>query len=270
MLRPVGRILILAGAAIVEAAMLLVFWAVFCGWVGELAFPSLDHAVDLLSDGVPDSAAGALFVLGLPVFVALASVLFIAPMAPPIRLNAEGRSLRSSVIAAAFIGGGLAFGAMAAVLEVALMLSGRNIMDQFHDEWSFLGSMALVVALGWGIWTAVLWKHSRRRDANAVARIRSLIFRGTLVELAIAVPAYAWTRSREECYCGLGTFWALACGLGGLLFLAGPGAFILWHRRRGEWLPAMRTSCPKCGYRRVEGAGSRCPECGFEWATPAH
>ena len=269
MLRRVRRFLLLVAVAVVEAILLLFFWATVCAWVGELEFPSLDHAANVLSESVPDSVSLALFIYGLPVGVALASVAFVAPFSPPIRVRASGRPLRTSVIAASFIGAGLAFGALAALLEVALVLrGGQPLSERFHGEFEFLTAFALVIAVGWTLWTIALWKYSRRGVRTAASRLLSLIFRGTLIELAIAIPAYAYVRRREDCYCGLGTFWALACGLGGLLFTAGPGALLLWYRRTGAWIDASPTCCAQCGYRRVEGSGSRCPECGAEWSAP--
>ncbi len=268
MLRRVGRALLLVTVALIQGAVALLVLIAVNAWFGELTFPGIGGTDWLIRDP-PDSLEQFLFVYGMPLGVALASAAFIAPLAPPVRLRATGRTIRSSVIAAGFIGGGLAFGATAALMElIVLLTTGDPIGGHPVGIGPLLASIGLVVAIGWIAWTAALWKYSRRADHSAAARILSLVFRGSLIELGIAIPAYAYARSREECYCGLATFWALCCGVGGLLFVAGPGALLLWYRRRGQWVDeGTTTTCPKCGYRRAAGAGPRCPECGAAWGA---
>lgn len=263
------RWLVLAVVAVVEAILLYVAWMFIANWIGELQVPSWRVVGEGIRDLPRDGALAALIV-GMPIGVALATVAFIAPLAPPMRLRSSPQSMYMSVIAAAFIGGGLAFGAIVAIVETALLLAGHApIAERFDGSGMFLVAVAMIVVLGWLVWTTILWRWGDRADHSRAARLLRVILGGSAIEFAIVIPAYAYARSKESCFCGLASFWALACGLGGLFFVAGPGALLIWYRQTGRWVDHRATNCPRCRYPRSDGSGSRCPECGAAW-LPLH
>lgn len=261
------RSLALLALVLVEAIVLHLVWCTFCLWVGELDFPALSGRPDLFFE-FPRSISSALALYAVPVGVSLATAAFIAPLAPPMRLARGGRSLRSSVIGAAFVGGGLVLGVGFVLLDLPQRATGQGI-EFFSSELNFVLAFFAVLGISWAAWTAVLWRYENRSDHSAAARMLRVILAGSLIELAIAVPAYAYMRSKESCWCGLGTFWALACGVAGLFFVAGPGALLIWYRRTGRWIGRGERRCGACGYPRAPGAGRVCPECGGEWLAGA-
>ena len=257
------RVILLIVVALMQAMLLHVVWCALCTWFGEVEFPAWVEVGDLILER-PGSISAALALYGVPVGVAIATVVFIAPMAPARRLSEHGRSLRSSVIAAAFIGGGLTLGLAFVLLDLPQRATRKGV-EFFSTEWEFLVAVVVVLAVSWALWTLLLWRYAHRTDGSTASRLLKIILGGSIIELSIAIPAYAYMRSKESCWCGLGTFWALACGLAGLFFVTGPGALLLWYHRTHRWVGRFDRHCAKCGYPRAPGGGSVCPECGGAW-----
>lgn len=92
--------------------------------------------------------------------------------------------------------------------------------------------------LGTGIvWLALslLLAHRAKGAPDLVERRVAQATAGTLVGLALAAPWYLVLRRKQQCFCALGTFWALVAGLWSLLLVGGP--LLLWlarERRRAS------------------------------------
>lgn len=256
------RLLALALVAIIEGVILFFVWVSICVWAGALEFPGFDEMSRFVRV-LPGTPGEVLLVYGMPVGVSLATVAFLAPLVPRVRLRRRATPIWPSVFAAAFIGGALAFGLFFSLFECAILAGVAARPGGWSSEWSLVGALCGLLAIGWAIWTAILWRYGRRADHSAASKLLRIVAGGTAVELAITIPAYVWARGRDECYCALFSFWGLACGIGALFFLAGPGAFLIWHRRAGLWYVRDRAArCQRCGYLRAAGLGDRCPECG--------
>jgi hypothetical protein len=87
------------------------------------------------------------------------------------------------------------------------------------------------IALTWIVLSLLLTYRSKgapdlveRRVAQAMA--------GTLVGLALATPWYLVLRRKQQCFCSLGTFWALLVGLWSLVLVGGPLLLLLARERR--------------------------------------
>lgn len=94
----------------------------------------------------------------------------------------------------------------------------------------------LVVGLGlaWVV-LSLLLAHRAKGAPDLVERRVAQATAGTLVGLALAAPWYLVLRRKQQCFCALGTFWALVAGLWSLLLVGGP--LLLWlarERRRAS------------------------------------
>ncbi|HEY2589478.1 MAG TPA: hypothetical protein VGI81_27275 [Tepidisphaeraceae bacterium] len=122
---------------------------------------------------------------------------------------------------------------------------------------------AMVGVLGgaWAFWFLVFALAGGGGWAGRVRRMYRALFAGTVLELLITIPVDAQVRRRTHCYCGEGTFFALAIGLTAVLWTFGPGVAILFLTRRRERLIASGR-CLYCGYNLRGLRSTRCPECG--------
>ncbi len=196
---------------------------------------------------------------GGPVLVIVATqALFVIPM---VRLRIEpaerGRSILAAVAAGALIGAMLTAGLLAAMLELF-----GSWPEDVHWGWSVT---LPALAASWLFWTLVFWAFTkRRRDPGALSRIAALLLAGTVVELLAVIPVDVMVRRRTDCYCATGTFHALLIAAFAAMWLAGPGAAVLYLRRRRRM---AATRCARCGYRKGPAPGPACPECGYAWAA---
>ena len=88
------------------------------------------------------------------------------------------------------------------------------------------------LVVGTGIsWVALslLLAHRAKGAPDLIERRVAQATAGTLVGLALATPWYLVLRRKQQCFCALGTFWALVAGLWSLLLVGGP--LLLWLAR---------------------------------------
>lgn len=86
-------------------------------------------------------------------------------------------------------------------------------------------------ALTW-IGLTLLLAHRSRGVPDLVERRVAQATAGTLVGLALATPWYLVLRRKQQCFCALGTFWALVAGLWSLVLVGGPMLLLLARERR--------------------------------------
>lgn len=157
-----------------------------------------------------------------------------------IGLSLDGPPPRRAALAAGFVGMLLSIGMLAALMEIPdwwlrLTAEGHiNTPQHFHVMW-------LVMAVVWAAWTIVFHLYWRSLDRyTALRRVFRWLLAGTILEMLIAAPAHAIIVSNrgEECYCERGTWTGVAFGCTAVLWLFGPGAFLLFLRekRRREQL----------------------------------
>lgn len=89
-------------------------------------------------------------------------------------------------------------------------------------------ALLVVWALSWLFFTALL-THRGGAEPDALERAVTRATTGTAVGLALATPWYLVLRRKQQCFCALGTFYALILGIWSLLVLGGP--FLLLARR---------------------------------------
>jgi hypothetical protein len=68
-------------------------------------------------------------------------------------------------------------------------------------------------------------------EGDFVSRLCRWLFRGSILELLIAVPTHIVARYRDYCCAGVMTFIGLTMGMSVMLFSFGPGVFFLFAAR---------------------------------------
>lgn len=89
-------------------------------------------------------------------------------------------------------------------------------------------ALILGTGLTWVV-TSLLLAHRAESAPDLLERRVAQATAGTLVGLALAAPWYLVLRRKQQCFCALGTFWALVAGLWSLLLVGGP--MLLWFAR---------------------------------------
>lgn len=232
-------------------------------WVGV---PTPTKVWELATD--PDFAGVTGIMIGI---VTLAQALLVWPVARPsavrsrgwpvwISLGVAGVAITALCLAAIWTVNAIPF-AIGSLSDESSMIAGWS-----SEGWSLIGVMVLAT---WIPANVLLIRFARGPGARLsretlVTQVASLIFRGTLVEIAAIIPLDVMVRRRSDCYCGSGTFAALTvCGTIGL-FAFGPAIFLpLLARRRRAW---QAGKCEVCGYDMSGNLkAERCPECGCGW-----
>ncbi len=125
----------------------------------------------------------------------------------------------------------LASGLCFAALLAGAVASGIELFAR--DGALELGPVVGAVALAsWAAWAFVFFRWSRGRSAeNFLFRQSRLLFKGSVLELLIAVPTHIVARSREYCCAGLMSFIGIAAGIAVMLFSFGPSVYFLYLDR---------------------------------------
>ncbi|MHC1769414.1 MAG: hypothetical protein AB9869_34880 [Verrucomicrobiia bacterium] len=128
-------------------------------------------------------------------------------------------ALWPALLACGLMAGGLAAGAAYSILE---HLSRGKV----HPDWLSLLPIFLGVSI-WGIWATVFTRLAETGASDSfVSRQCRFLFRGSVLELLIAVPTHLVARSRDYCCAGFMTFIGLTMGISVMLFSFGPA--VLW------------------------------------------
>jgi hypothetical protein len=177
--------------------------------------------------GVKDVAEAYLYLpywLWLGVMLLGQAALLVVPVRVASRRPVARRSLLWPVVTAGLMMGGLAVGAMYSLYEVAAR-------DEAFEGWFWWAGIASGVVI-WCVWAVLFYRSSRTSaPADVVSRQCRLMFRGSVLELLIAVPTHVVARSRDYCCAGTMTFIGLTLGISVMLFSFGPAVFFLYVAR---------------------------------------
>ena len=198
-----------------------------------------------LSDDVAHQQLGIRTAVYLAILL-LGQWLFLFPRGRlTLNTRSDGRSAFISAIAAGLAGMLLTVGFAAMLLDLAGIWQPLMLFDSSrpppapvisdNTRWIFvLCGMAVL----WCAWGALFLRFMRDRDhRTSVGRITRWLLTGTVLELLIAGPAHVWAANRAkadgyECYCARGSYTALVFGCTVLVWLFGPGIFLLVLRER--------------------------------------
>ena len=178
-------------------------------------FPKLDPY------GKPD--AGELLYWAFFICVMLAQA---ALLSVPVE-KAERRPVTRRTVIPLVVASALAMGILGAGVSLALteLLTGG-----IESPW-FKASFA-VFFLVWGFWGYIFSRWSRKSGPDdLLERQCRLMFKGSILELLVAVPCHIIVRHRDYCCAGIYTFAGIAFGLSVMLLSFGPGVLFLFSAR---------------------------------------
>jgi hypothetical protein len=137
-----------------------------------------------------------------------------------------------SVIASGFLAAFLVFGIVAAAIETFTEepVAALSILDMSGGKTTYFGLAGFIIV--WLIWGAVFYRWSRKLEPKVfVEKQCRLLFRGSVLELLIAVPTHILARSKDYCCAGFSTFVGIALGISVMIISFGPGIFFLYADR---------------------------------------
>jgi hypothetical protein len=198
--------------------------------------------------------------------IVITQALMVGPLITlkPVR-GPKAHSLVVSILVCALVTSMLVLALLFAVLELFDVWDEPLNMDE--GPWGGEAALWLslpVLFLSWVFWSLVFFRFTRRgRSYGIMGRLIGILLAGTIIETILIVPIDIMVRRRTDCYCATGTFHALLLSTFAVLWLAGPGALIVFtRRRRRRWADMY---CMNCGYEKGPSPGEKCPECGYAW-----
>jgi hypothetical protein len=151
------------------------------------------------------------------------AALLTVPVQVASRRPVSRRGLLPTVLASGFMMGGLVAGGLAALWEYGFPKAGGDWV-----LWALLGVMVLT----WCVWSLIFMRLGRTQPpADWVSRQCRALFKGSILELLVAVPAHIAVRQRNDCCAGGLTFIGLITGFSVMLFSFGPAVFFLFAAR---------------------------------------
>ena len=211
-------------------------WALLVAALYGLVLVTLTVPVGLLafwSDMAPDSPIADAFQIYAQwpywIWVAVMVICQLALLSVPVRV-ASRRPVTQGALWPTVLVAGLMAGALvaAAVLAISEFLFQLETARDYWMNWSGLAA---------GVATWIAWAFVFRRaagtdsPADLVTRQCRLLFKGSILELLIAVPTHIVARHRDYCCAGFLTFIGLTMGAAVMLFAFGPALFHLFAER---------------------------------------
>jgi hypothetical protein len=150
-------------------------------------------------------------------------------LAVPVRL-ASLRPVTRGPVWKTVLAGGLMAGGMtvAACFSIEELVFADHIPPGNTDVWTSI----LLGLLTWFIWGLVFLRIGRNvPPADLVTQQCRALFKGSILELLIAVPSHIVARCRDYCCAGFMTFLGLTMGFSVMLFAYGPAVFFLFAER---------------------------------------
>ena len=140
------------------------------------------------------------------------------------------RPLIFTVLASGLMMGGLAVGILFSLIEFIVHFdTGATASDA--PEWSVPAALILG-GLTWIAWSGVFYRISRKSEPrDMITRQCRHLFKGSVLELLVAVPLHVVARRRGYCCAGFMTFVGIAMGIAVMLFAYGPAVYFLFVER---------------------------------------
>jgi hypothetical protein len=205
--------------AILVAGLYFLILAALTVPVCRLAFPSTKFA-----DVIEAYSAWGYWVWLLVMFLGQAALLAV-PVRIASRRPIARRSLLPTILASGLMLGVLAFGAMCALYEFAFTFESDPGVS---GSWCAVG----IVLLTWCLWSLIFMRQGRACEPkDLVSRQCRSLFKGSVLELLVAIPTHIVARHRDQCCAGCMTFVGLVAGLSVMLFSFGPAVFFLFAAR---------------------------------------
>lgn len=138
---------------------------------------------------------------------------------------ASKRPLTKRTIVPLVIATSLMMGLLGAGVALAISETLRKGVYDTPAFWVTLG----VFLLMWAFWARIFSRWSQKTGPeDLVSRQCRALFKGSILELLVVVPAHILARHRDYCCAGFQTFIGIAFGVSVMLFAFGPGIFFLF------------------------------------------
>jgi len=99
---------------------------------------------------------------------------------------------------------------------------------------SGLGGVAAFFLTPWVVWGIVFYRFCRN-STDPVTRAVAWLFRGSVLELLIAVPAHVMVRRRHDCCAPILTGFGITSGIAIMLLSFGPSVLLLFKKRMEQY-----------------------------------
>lgn len=121
------------------------------------------------------------------------------------------------------------------VMENGLFYRFTGMPITLGSGWYFLGGVMFLVGVVWLAWGGVFYRYYMRAQSEDMARSWfNKLWRGSVLELLVALPTHILMRSKEDCCAPMVSFMGIVTGLSVMLMCFGPGVLFLYlDRARG-------------------------------------
>ena len=164
------------------------------------------------------------------------ALLLIVPVDLSRRKMVSRRKLIVPVLTSAFL---IAIVLFSGIFSILAAIWGDDVLD-FHlvsQEYPIIDIVIITLIL-WSVWSVVFWRFQRKdEDKNSFNRLIKWLFRGSILELLVAVPSHVIVRHRDDCCAPAITFWGITTGLSVMLIAFGPAVYFLFAKRFGRLKP---------------------------------
>jgi len=192
----------------------------------QLSLAAVGSASPLELQWTLDGPLGVFLWLAIPTSIAQSAVL--ALPAP----GADARTVGAGLRARATLGAlALALAVTLPALALADLPFWLDVQVGAAAGKAVLWGLVTGTALTW-VGLSLLLTHRSASEPDLIERRVAQATAGTLVGLALATPWYLVLRRKQQCFCALGTFWALIVGLWSLTLVGGPLLLLLARERR--------------------------------------
>jgi hypothetical protein len=123
-------------------------------------------------------------------------------------------------------------GFLMSILTIALVFAfGVSVRgDKFLPDSPGLAAVLSAFVIPWLIW-GVLFYRFWRESNDPVTRAVAWLFRGSVLELLVAVPAQVIVRRRHQCSAPVVTGFGITSGIAIMLLSFGPSVLLLYKKR---------------------------------------
>ena len=116
------------------------------------------------------------------------------------------------------------------VLCIAIAINGDSGLPNRAKPWAQILEVVSAFAIPWLVWSVVfyrLWKDA----GDPITRAVAWLFRGSVLELLVAVPAHVISRRRDDCCAPVFSGVGISCGIAIMMLSFGPSIILLFKKR---------------------------------------
>jgi hypothetical protein len=118
------------------------------------------------------------------------------------------------------------------VMENGLFYRLTGLPLTLDSMWYIFGGTLVFIGIFWLIWGWVFYHYYMRAQSEGMVRLWfNRLWRGSVLELLVALPTHILMRSKEDCCAPMVSFMGIVTGLSVMLLCFGPGVLFLYLER---------------------------------------